>query len=64
MTNSSHVCILLRMEGEAIKESVFRRHHIGSRGWRMAMVNDLTNSMRHSAMFDVFTTLFTFLVHL
>ena len=43
MTNDSCVriyAILLRMEGEAIKESVFRGHHIilqGSRGWRIIL---------------------------
>ena len=33
------------------------------RGWWMTMVNDSTNSMGSSGMFDVYIVLFTFLAH-
>ena len=60
----------LRMEGEAIKESIV----CGRQQWvsgnsqsmsmlRMAMANDSPNLIRSSAMSDVFIVLFTFLVY-
>ena len=59
----------LRMKGEAIKESVVRGHHVDKEVWssewtetrsrwarrRWQMANDSTNSMRSSAMSDVFS---------
>ena len=69
----------LRMEGETIKESAVRGHHIYKEvwssestetssqwaclEWQMSMANDSTNSMKSSAMSDVFIVLFTFLVY-
>ena len=57
----------LRMEGEAIKESVVHEstetRSRARRGWRMAMANNSSNSISSSAMSDVFIALFTFLAH-
>ena len=61
----------LRMEGEAIKESIVcgRQQSVNGNSQsmsmlRMAMANDSSNSIRSSVMSDVFIVLFTFLVYL
>ena len=47
-------------DGERLNQC-YRSDETRCRGWQMVMVN--ANSMRSSAMSDVFTVFFTFLVH-
>ena len=61
MTNGSRKCISLPIQVWSSEWTEVRSR--ARWGWKMAVTNDSTNSVRGSAMSDAFIVLFTFLAH-